>query len=70
MSPHKQETVVVHCRVLYNSGKAVHIETPLGKEWIPLSWIQESVPELDKLAEGDDATLIIPFWLAREKGLA
>ena len=63
------DKITLQCRILYVSDKAVHIETPIGKEWIPLSQIIESDPEIADLEEGDDATLIIPLWLAREKGL-
>ena len=63
------DPVTVEGKVLYVGEKAVKLWTPIGDEWIPLSQILESDPEIDELEEGDEATLIIPRWLAREKGL-
>ena len=64
-----RETVTVEGKILYVGAKAVKIWTPIGDEWIPFSQILESDPEIDEMEEGDEATLIIPAWLAREKGL-
>jgi len=64
-----REKVVVQGKILYVGAKAVKIWTPIGDEWIPLSQILKSDPEVDELEEGDEATFIIPAWLAREKGL-
>lgn len=64
-----EETVVAEGKILYVGEKSVKIWTPGKDYWIPLSQILESDPEINEMEEGDEATLIIPAWLAREKGL-
>lgn len=64
-----KEEVIFQGKVLYVGERAVKIWTPIENLWIPLSQILESDPEKDEMEEGDEVTMIIPAWLAREKGL-
>lgn len=48
------------------TDKALLVDTEMGEVWIPKSQLCE---DSDELTEGAPGTLMIPQWLADEKGL-
>jgi hypothetical protein len=54
-------------QVVRATGKALLVLVEGEEVWIPRSQIQEDSEVQD---EGDSGTLVIPMWLAEEKGLA
>jgi len=64
----KEERVAILGKFLTRRPKAIKLWTAFGDGWIPLSQISDSDEDLDELEEGDEVTVEIPKWLAREKG--
>lgn len=52
--------------VIRDSGKALLVEYEGEEVWIPKSQIDD---DSEVWKEGQEGTLIIPYWLAEEKGL-
>lgn len=51
-----------------NTGRAILVEDEAGKTWVPVSQICDE-SELDADSEpGDEGELVLPEWLAVEKG--
>lgn len=72
----KQETVTIRDTVAAVTPKAILLRrcarpsyAKHTQEWIAISQIVESDAELDLIEVGDEITIEIPLWLAREKGL-
>lgn len=64
------DRITISTEILARTKKAVKIEELPGMSfWIPLSQILESDPEPDEIEVGDDATIVIPGWLAWKIGL-
>lgn len=54
-----------HCRIMRDSGKAVLVDSPeQGEIWIPKSQLHDdSIQE-----EGQEGSLIVTGWLAKQRG--
>lgn len=57
----------IACEVKHKTDKAVLINDGTRDAWIPNSLIDD--PDLETLEIGETVDLLIPEWLAKEKGL-
>lgn len=69
----RRQTVTIEAMVVATTDKAIKLYgPPLGlieDPWIPRSQILDCDDDLDEAAEGDEITIEIPLWLARDKAL-
>ncbi len=72
----QHELVDVKCKFLKETEKAVLIEVDGDEAWIPKSQVDDAYAEgsslvfsWDELERGDAITIVIPEWLAEDKGL-
>lgn len=61
------EYVEIACQVRHKTDRAVLIHDGAIDVWIPHSQIED--PEPDEMEIGAHITIMIPEWLAMEKGL-
>lgn len=62
-----KEFVEISCQVRIKTDKAICINDGANEAWIPRSQIEDPDPE--DMQIGETITLLIPEWLANEKGL-
>ena len=62
-----KEFVEIACQVRFKTDRAVLIHDGTREVWIPHSMIED--PEPEAMNVGEHITLLIPEWIAKEKGL-
>ena len=62
-----KEYVEIACEVRYKTDRAVLIHDGAHEAWIPHSQIEDPAPA--DMEIGSHITLLIPEWLAKDKGL-
>lgn len=61
-----QERVELDCRIIAESDKAIFCDFGDKREWIPLSQVSD---DSEIWRAGDEGTLIVSRWIAKQKGL-
>ena len=65
-----EETVEIDADILRQTELAVHIYDGSEVVWLPKSQLVDPSPdEIGEYEDGDSLTIVIPEWLALEKGL-
>jgi hypothetical protein len=62
-----KEYTEIACEVRHKTGRAILIHDGVREAWIPYSQIEDPDPE--EMEIGSHITLLIPTWLAKDKGL-
>lgn len=62
-----KDYVEIACQVRYKTDRAVLIHDGEREAWIPFSQIENLGP--DDIEKDSYITLLIPTWMAKEKGL-
>ena len=62
-----KEFIEIACEVRVKTDRAVLIHDGAREAWIPRSQIED--PDSDDMEIGQHITLMIPEWLAKDKGL-
>lgn len=62
-----KEYVEISCEVRIKTDKAILINDGANEAWIPRSQIEDPDPE--DMQIGETIILLIPEWIAKEKGL-
>lgn len=62
-----KEYVEIACQVRYKTDRAVLIHDGAREAWIPFSQIED--PDPADMEKESHITLLIPQWLAKDKGL-
>lgn len=70
-----QRTITISAEVARVTDDAIALKPPIHRgnialDWIPKSVIKECDTEIDEIEEGEEITIEIPEWLARQKGLS
>ena len=70
-----QKRVTLCAEVARVTRDAIALKPPIYRgnialDWIPKSVIKDSDTDIDEIEAGDEITIEIPEWLARQKGLA
>lgn len=70
-----QTRITICAEVARVTRDAIALKPPIYRgnialDWIPKSAIKESDTEIDEIEAGEEITIEIPAWLARQKGLA
>lgn len=64
------EFVEIACEYRHNTDRAMLIHDGMREAWIPMSQIESPTPEeIDALNSGQSIMLMIPKWIAKDKGL-
>lgn len=69
--PDSNADVSFNVTVLVNTGKSLRVENEDGEEtFFPISEIKKNSPINEDSEKGDEGVLIVPFWLAKDRGWA
>lgn len=74
MSNQMQKRITICAEVARVTPGAIALKPPIYRgnialDWIPKSAIKESDTEIDEIEAGEEITIEIPLWLAKQKGL-
>jgi len=69
-----QRLITICAQVARVTPEAIALKPPIYRgnialDWIPKSMIKDSDTEIDEIEAGEEITIDIPAWFAREKGL-